>query len=100
MRAIAAPSATGAPLAVVIPALNEAEHLPALLADLATAPTGLVESCMVVDGGSHDGSPRLSALAGARVQVGLNVSKEHSAITCTDRRVVLARVGIRRSPDT
>lgn len=52
---------------MVIPALNEAEHLPALLADLATAPTELVESCLVVDGGSHDGSPRLSALAGARV---------------------------------
>ncbi len=67
MKATAAPSAAGAPLAVVIPALDEAVHLPALLADLATAPAGLIESCLVVDGGSLDGSPSLSALAGARV---------------------------------
>lgn len=55
-----------ASLAVVIPALNEAAHLPALLADLAMAPPGLTET-WVVDGGSHDGSPCLSALAGAQV---------------------------------
>jgi len=71
VKAVAAPSATSAPLTVVIPALNEAGHLPALLADLARAPAGLIESCLVVDGGSSDGSARLSALAGARVlQVG------------------------------
>ncbi|MCP9840222.1 TIGR04283 family arsenosugar biosynthesis glycosyltransferase [Synechococcus sp. J7-Johnson] len=67
MRATAAPTTVGAPLAVVIPALNEAGHLPALLADLAMAPAGLIDSCLVVDGGSRDGSPSLSALAGARV---------------------------------
>ena len=54
------------PLAVVIPALNEAEHLPLLLADLAAAP-GLVAELLVVDGGSRDGTVAIARLAGARV---------------------------------
>ncbi len=54
------------PLSVVIAARNEARDLPALLADLATAPE-LVREVLVVDGGSRDGTPRLAALAGARV---------------------------------
>lgn len=54
------------PLAVVIPALNEAEHLPLLLADLAAAP-GLVAELLVVDGGSRDGTLAIARLAGARV---------------------------------
>lgn len=54
------------PLSVVIAARDEARGLPALLADLATAPE-LVREVLVVDGGSRDGTPRLAALAGARV---------------------------------
>lgn len=66
MSARSANHGPSAPLAVVIPALNEAAHLPALLADLAMAPAGLIET-WVVDGGSRDGSPCLAALAGALV---------------------------------
>ena len=53
-------------LSVVIAARNEAEGLPSLLADLATAPL-LVREVLVVDGGSSDRTPALAALAGARV---------------------------------
>lgn len=55
-----------APLAVVIPARNEAPRLPALLADLAGAPRLVREVC-VVDGGSSDATRRVARLAGARV---------------------------------
>ena len=55
-----------APLAVVIPCLQEAQRLPLLLADLATAPPGLIAERVVVDGGSRDGSGALASLAGAR----------------------------------
>ena len=54
------------PLSVVIAARDESQGLPALLADLAMAPE-LVREVLVVDGGSRDGTPRLAALAGARV---------------------------------
>ena len=54
-----------APLAVVIPALEEASRLPRLLADLATAPPELIAECVVVDGGSRDGTAALARLAGA-----------------------------------
>jgi len=57
---------TTPPLSVVIAALEEAPRLPALLADLATAPE-LVREVLVVDGGSTDGTAQLAALAGARV---------------------------------
>jgi rSAM/selenodomain-associated transferase 2 len=53
------------PLAVVIPSWQEAQRLPLLLADLAAAPRGLVAECVVVDGGSPDGSGSLARLAGA-----------------------------------
>ena len=56
-----------APLAVVIPCRNEAPRLPALLADLAAAPAGLIAETVVVDGGSRDGSAELARLAGARL---------------------------------
>lgn len=58
-----------APLAVVIPALEEAERLPLLLADLAAAPPGLIRERLVVDGGSRDGSAALARLGGADVLV-------------------------------
>ena len=54
-------------LSVVIPVLDEATRLPALLADLAAAPPELALELWVVDGGSCDGSAELAALAGARV---------------------------------
>jgi rSAM/selenodomain-associated transferase 2 len=53
------------PLVVVIPALREATRLPLLLADLASAPPGLIAECLVVDGGSDDGTAALARLAGA-----------------------------------
>jgi hypothetical protein len=52
---------------VVIPTLNEAAHLPLLLADLALA-QGLVAELVVVDGGSSDGTAAIARLAGARAQ--------------------------------
>jgi rSAM/selenodomain-associated transferase 2 len=58
---------SAAPLAVVIPSFNEAARLPALLADLAAAPAGLIAEALVVDGGSGDGTPQLARLMGARV---------------------------------
>ena len=64
--ALGAPAAAGAALAVVIPARNEAARLPLLLADLARGST-LLGECIVVDGGSSDGTPQLASLAGARV---------------------------------
>jgi len=56
-----------APLSVVIPVRNEAAGLASLLADLATAPQ-LVREVLVIDGGSHDPSPTVARLAGARVR--------------------------------
>ena len=51
---------------MVIPTLNEAAHLPLLLADLALA-RGLVAELVVVDGGSRDGTGAIARLAGARL---------------------------------
>ncbi|MCP9774814.1 TIGR04283 family arsenosugar biosynthesis glycosyltransferase [Cyanobium sp. WAJ14-Wanaka] len=59
-------SAHNPPLAVVIAARNEAEHLPLLLADLQAAP-GLVAEVVVVDGGSSDATGAIARAAGARV---------------------------------
>ena len=56
------------PLAVVIPALNEAAHLPLVLAQLAQLPA-LVAEVLVVDGGSSDGTGAIARMAGARVTV-------------------------------
>ena len=50
-------------LTVVIPTLDEAEHLPRLLADLRS----LEAAVIVVDGGSRDRTPELAAASGARV---------------------------------
>ena len=57
----------GVSLAVVIPALHESGRLPLLLADLGRAPQPLIAELVVVDGGSHDGTPDLARLGGARV---------------------------------
>jgi len=54
-------------VAVVIPALNEGQRLPLLLADLAQAPPDLIRERVVVDGGSGDGTPLIARLAGAEV---------------------------------
>jgi rSAM/selenodomain-associated transferase 2 len=56
----------GARLSVVIPVRDEADGLPLLLADLASAPE-VVAEVLVVDGGSQDESPSVARLAGARV---------------------------------
>jgi len=51
-------------IGVVIPALNEAQTLPALLADLRRVPVPL--DVVVADGGSTDGTLAAAAAAGAR----------------------------------
>jgi len=56
-------SILGLSVGVIIPALNEEESLPAVLADL---PAG-VDEVLVVDNGSSDGTARAAAAAGARV---------------------------------
>jgi rSAM/selenodomain-associated transferase 2 len=56
-----------ATLSVIIPTLDEAGTLPALLADL-HAQTGLVLQIIVADGGSRDGTPGLALAAGAQLQ--------------------------------
>lgn len=55
-----------APVAVVIPARNEALRLPSLLADLAMAPW-LIQEVVVVDGCSGDATTTVGRLAGAHV---------------------------------
>jgi glycosyltransferase involved in cell wall biosynthesis len=52
---------------VVIPTLNEAEMLPALLEDLRKLATVLPLDVVVVDGGSSDGTQARAAAVGARV---------------------------------
>ena len=54
------------PLSVVVPVLNEAQRLPALLAQLQQA-SELVGEVLVVDGGSGDASRSIAALAGAQL---------------------------------
>ena len=53
-------------VSVIIPALNEAAHLPTLLHDLHGQQAPRLE-ILVCDGGSRDGTPELAAAAGARV---------------------------------
>ena len=53
-------------VAAVIPALDEADALPALLREL---PAGVVDEVVVVDGGSRDGTPEAARAHGARVVV-------------------------------
>jgi hypothetical protein len=53
-------------IAAVIPALNEAEALPGVLAEF---PSGTVGEVIVVDGGSTDGTVAAAEAAGARVVV-------------------------------
>lgn len=56
------------PLSIIIPALDAAETLPAVLASLAEGRrTGLLREVVVVDGGSRDATAALAAKDGARV---------------------------------
>lgn len=52
-------------VAVILPALNEEEALPLVLRDLKSL--GLLESTVVVDNGSRDGTARVAAEAGVLV---------------------------------
>ncbi len=52
-------------IAVIIPALDEEEALPFVLADLGSL--GLIGSTIVVDNASRDGTARVAGAAGARV---------------------------------
>src|SRR5579875_3177108 len=51
-------------VSVVIPALNEAESIGAVVRSM---PWGSIDECIVVDNGSTDGTGEVAALAGARV---------------------------------
>jgi glycosyltransferase involved in cell wall biosynthesis len=53
-------------VAVVIPVLNEADSIGAVVAEI---PRGLVREIIVVDGGSRDGTTAVAEAAGARVLV-------------------------------
>lgn len=53
-------------VAAVVPALDEAEALPRMLAEF---PVGAVDEIVVVDGGSRDGTPEAARAGGARVVV-------------------------------
>lgn len=53
-------------LALVVPTLNEREHLPRLL-ESAFNQTEPFDDVIIADGGSSDGTPSLAASAGARV---------------------------------
>ncbi len=67
-------------VSVIIPTLNEAETLPALLADLAAVMVPM--EIVVADGGSDDATARLAVAAGARV------------VQCERGRGVQLRAGI------
>ena len=54
-----------APVTVIIPTLNEASHIAAVVASLTWA-----AEVIVADGGSNDGTPDLARRAGARVLTG------------------------------
>ena len=51
-------------VSVVIPALNEAENIAAVVREM---PWGLIRECIVVDNGSTDATAAEAAAAGARV---------------------------------
>lgn len=55
---------TDSRISVIIPALNEAESIGAVVASM---PWQLIAECIVVDNGSTDATPQIAAAAGARV---------------------------------
>jgi glycosyltransferase involved in cell wall biosynthesis len=55
---------TAATLAVVIPTLNEAQSIRAVVTEI---PRDLAQEIIIVDGGSDDGTPAIAVAAGARV---------------------------------
>jgi glycosyltransferase involved in cell wall biosynthesis len=57
-------AARGSAVAVVIPTLDEAQSIKAVIAEI---PRDLAQEIIVVDGGSKDGTPAAAAAAGARV---------------------------------
>jgi rSAM/selenodomain-associated transferase 2 len=54
-------------ISLIIPALNESEHLPILLSYLHNNQSGLVTEIIVVDGNSSDGTAEIAAKYGAKV---------------------------------
>jgi glucosyl-3-phosphoglycerate synthase len=58
---------TGTTVSVVLPTLDEATTVAAVVAAVAELGDTLVDEIVVVDGGSSDGTPDIAAAAGARV---------------------------------
>lgn len=95
-------SGGGGPLSVVIPVRDEASRLPALLADLASAPADLLGEVWVVDGGSRDGSAGLARLAGARVLRsggGRGAQLAQGIEACMGAWLLLLHADVRLPPD-
>ena len=59
-----AEASRGPAVAVVIPTLDEAQSIKAVVTEI---PRALAQEIIVVDGGSTDGTPAIAAAAGARV---------------------------------
>jgi glycosyltransferase involved in cell wall biosynthesis len=80
------------PVAIVIPALDEAESLPAVLTAIGDSYCGLAVDTIVVDDGSHDATSEVARAHGALVarrepnggqgaafQIGYRLAREHGA---------------------
>jgi rSAM/selenodomain-associated transferase 2 len=93
---------SGAPtLSVVVPTLNEAHTLPALLADLAAL--RLPHEVVVVDGGSADATAAIADAAGARIvrsAAGRGTQLRAGAAAARGRVLCFLHADARLPPDT
>jgi glycosyltransferase involved in cell wall biosynthesis len=67
------PQADARPLSIMIPMLNEADHIANLIADLASQDYEGELEVLVADGGSTDGSPELLLEAAKRAGIGITL---------------------------
>lgn len=88
-------------ISIVVPALDEAQSLPLLLADL--APLGALAEIIVSDGGSSDATARIARDHGARVlgsARGRSVQLRVGAAGASARVLVFLHADSRVPPDT